>query len=89
MACLPWFDIIRRKGYWHQPSGVKTKEFLNMKQYEHANRWADELCARPEVQRGMLVCRRYPKPWLEGERFAHLKGKGSEQTPSKWAAARL
>ena len=79
MACLPWFHLLRDRGYWHA-SGVKAKDFLSLAQYTHANRWADELVARPEVQRGMLVCRgQFAKPWLnpDDKRFTHLKGKVS------------
>eukprot|EP00511_Aplanochytrium_stocchinoi_P001151 CAMPEP_0204825868 /NCGR_PEP_ID=MMETSP1346-20131115/3666_1 /ASSEMBLY_ACC=CAM_ASM_000771 /TAXON_ID=215587 /ORGANISM="Aplanochytrium stocchinoi, Strain GSBS06" /LENGTH=291 /DNA_ID=CAMNT_0051953643 /DNA_START=133 /DNA_END=1008 /DNA_ORIENTATION=+ len=79
MACLPWFDLLRKQGYHHK-DGVKTMDFLRMKQYKHANRWADMLCERPEVQRGMLVTRGHPKPWLNPDdtRFSHLKGKKSK-----------
>ena len=71
MICFPWFDIVRGKGYTHT-NGVAARNFLNMKQYTHANRWADRMAARPEVQRGMLVCRGKPKPWLSDDRFKHL-----------------
>ena len=40
--------------------------------YTHAARWADNLLKRPEVQRGLLVCRKYGKPWLVDDRFKHL-----------------
>mmetsp|Transcript_7946 Transcript_7946/g.9124 ORF Transcript_7946/g.9124 Transcript_7946/m.9124 type:complete len:110 (-) Transcript_7946:1130-1459(-) len=78
MACLPWFDLLRKKGYHHK-DGVKTKDFLNIAQYKNVNRWADMLCQRPEVERGMLVCRGHPKPWLNPKdtRFTHLKDKHS------------
>ena len=42
------------------------------RRYTNANRWADALMKRPEVQRGMLVCRKYAKPWLVDDRFKHL-----------------
>lgn len=73
MAILPWFQLIRSpEGYRHK-SGVGAKEFLSVSStYEHANRWADQLMKRPAVQRGMLVCRGSPKPWLTDERFKHL-----------------
>ena len=71
MICFPWFDIIRGKGYTHS-NGVAARNFLNMKQYKHANRWADQLQKRPAVARGMLVCRGSPKPWLTDDRFKHL-----------------
>ena len=72
MIILPWFHIIRTKGYVHE-SGVKTSEFLNIAQYKHANRWADMMCARPQVGRGLLVCRGKPKPWLTDDRFKSLR----------------
>ena len=75
MAVFPWFELIRTVGYNHN-SGVETKEFLNTRQYEHLNRWADAVAARRAVLRGMLVCRKrkYPKAWLNPEetRFHHL-----------------
>ena len=49
-----------------------TRDFLNMKQYKNANRWADMLLERPQVQRGMVVCRKTGKPWLDVDRFKHL-----------------
>jgi len=71
MIIFPWFDIVRGKGYTHT-NGVAARDFLNVKQYKHANRWADRMHARPEVRRGMLVCRGTPKPWLVDDRFKHL-----------------
>ena len=71
MICLPWFHIIRDKGYTHS-NGIAARNFLNMKQYKNANRWADMLMKRPQVRRGMLVCRGKPKPWLSDDRFKHL-----------------
>eukprot|EP00937_MAST-01D_sp_MAST-1D-sp2_P008208 g8208.t1 len=72
MACLPWFQMLRtEKGYRHH-SGVGAREFLSVANYEHAARWADRLVARPQVQRGLLVCRKHGKPWLHDDRFRHL-----------------
>ena len=71
MMCLPWWQMIRTKGYTH-PTGIGAKDFLTTSQYKNCNRWADELMKRPQVQRGMLVCRKYGKPWLEDDRFKHL-----------------
>eukprot|EP00959_Pyramimonas_sp_CCMP1952_P147089 3078558-Pyramimonas_sp.AAC.1 len=71
MACLPWFQLLRTFGYSH-PSGVQASSFLNMQQYRHLNRWADQLMSRGKVQRGMIVCRKHPKPWLVDKRFMHL-----------------
>jgi len=72
MAILPWFQQIRvPEGYRHS-NGVGAKDFLSIMNYDHANRWADLIMQRPGVQRGMLVCRGAPKPWLTDERFKHL-----------------
>jgi GST-like protein len=72
MAILPWFQMLRTgKGYKHS-SGVAGREFLSIAQYRHANRWAEMVVARPAVQRGLLVCRKQGKPWLEDKRFLHL-----------------
>lgn len=71
MVCLPWFEIIRTTGYVH-PNGIGAKDFLSTARYTNLNKWADMLMARPQVQRGMLVCRKYGKPWLEDDRFSHL-----------------
>jgi len=72
MAVLPWFQMLRTpKGYLH-PTGVGAKDFLSVAQYTHAARWADKLMTRPEVQRGLLVCRKHGKPWLVDDRFKHL-----------------
>ena len=80
MICFPWFDLIRKKGYVHN-SGVAARDFLKLSQYEHANAWADRMCKRAEVQRGMLVCRGVGKPWLSKVpkyklRFGHLRKDG-------------
>ena len=75
MVCLPWFEIIRTTGYVH-PNGIGAKAFLSTDSYKNLNRWADALMERPQVQRGMLVCRKYGKPWLHDDRFAHLKHPG-------------
>mmetsp|Transcript_18958 Transcript_18958/g.21235 ORF Transcript_18958/g.21235 Transcript_18958/m.21235 type:complete len:288 (+) Transcript_18958:18-881(+) len=75
MACLPWFATIRSgKAYRHQ-NGVAASSFLSLDQYKNLNRWCDLLEARPQVQRGMLVCRKYGKPWLKSKRWAHLASK--------------
>ena len=72
MMCLPWFEQIRSpKGYLHA-CGIGAKKFLSPHRYTNLNRWADMLMQRPQVQRGMLVCRKYGKPWLHDDRFKHL-----------------
>jgi GSH-dependent disulfide-bond oxidoreductase len=72
MICMPWFDLIRDQGYQHPQTKQMTRDFLNMKQYKNANRWADMLLKRPQVKRGMVVCRKTGKPWLDIDRFKHL-----------------
>ena len=72
MICMPWFHVIRDQGYPHPQTKQMTRDFLNMKQYKNANRWADMLLERPQVQRGMVVCRKTGKPWLDVDRFKHL-----------------
>jgi GST-like protein len=72
MACLPWFQLLRNEKAYRHASGVNAGDFLGVERYKHCVRWADELLKRPEVQRGMLVCRKYGKPWLEDKRFMHL-----------------
>ena len=72
MAVLPWFQMLRTaKGYRHA-SGVGARGFLGLARYAHAGAWADRLLARSAVQRGLLVCRKHGKPWLEDDRFQHL-----------------
>ena len=74
MACLPWFQLLRTpKAYKHYPSGISAMDFLSVvSNYTHAAAWAERLLARPQVQRGLLVCRKFGKPWLEDHRFMHL-----------------
>lgn len=66
MICLPWFAQLRT-GYQH-PSGVGANTFLDVQQYRNLGRWADRLLQRPQVQRGMVVCRKHGKPWLADPR---------------------
>ena len=66
MICLPWFAQLRT-GYQH-PSGVGANTFLDVQQYRNLGRWANQLLQRPEVQRGMVVCRKHGKPWLADQR---------------------
>eukprot|EP00949_MAST-11_sp_MAST-11-sp1_P004408 g4408.t1 len=75
MIILPWFEVLRKKGYTHH-NGIGAATFLDMGQYTHINAWADRLLERPAVQRGLVVCRGAPKPWLSREKrfekFRHL-----------------
>ena len=62
MACFPWFYMLTR-GYVHP--AVAAKDFLSIEKYKNAYAWMTRLMARPEVQRGVQVCRGVGKPWLE------------------------
>jgi len=72
MAILPWFQQIRNEQGYKHPNGVNARDFLTTSQYVNACKWADRLLERPQVQRGMIVCRGKGKPWLEDEKFKHL-----------------
>lgn len=56
MAIWPWYGALA-KGLLYD-----SKEFLAVHEYTHVNRWADELNARPAVQRGRMVNRVYGEP---------------------------
>lgn len=56
MAIWPWYGALA-KGLLYD-----SKEFLAVHEYTHINRWADELNARPAVQRGRMVNRVYGEP---------------------------
>jgi len=56
IAILPWYGGLV-KG-WAYEAG----EFLNVREYEHVQRWADMLLERPAVQRGRMVNRTYGEP---------------------------
>ena len=56
MAIFPWYGFAV-KG-WAYNAG----EFLNVQEYTHVIRWADELLERKPVQRGRMVNRTYGDP---------------------------
>ena len=56
MAIFPWYGGTV-KG-WNYSAG----EFLGVDEYTHVIRWADEMLARPAVQRGRMVNRTYGDP---------------------------
>lgn len=64
MAIFPWCLVLRKRGY-DRPSQPRTRDFLSFSKYVHLNRWMDRIAAREAVQRGIRVCSRSPKPWLE------------------------
>ena len=56
MAIMPWYGALA-KGILYD-----SAEFLAVHEYEHVNRWAAELLARPGVQRGQMVNRAFGEP---------------------------
>jgi|EP01049_Picozoa_sp_SAG25_P007952 GST-like protein len=63
MACFPWVQTLRGKGY-DREGQPRTTDFLTVGRYANVNRWADAIMARPATYRGMRVCAGKPKPWL-------------------------
>lgn len=53
MAIWPWYGGMA-KGILYEAG-----EFLDVASYTHVNRWADEIAARPPVQRGRMVNRAF------------------------------
>lgn len=51
MAIWPWYGLLV-KGLAYE-----SGEFLQVHEYEHVNRWADQLSLRPAVRRGRMVNR--------------------------------
>lgn len=72
MVCLPWFQAIRGPKTYLHPSGVGAQQFLSVDKYRYACAWADRLMQRPQVQRGMAVCRGLPKPWEDAEKWPKM-----------------
>ncbi|AFH95968.1 TPA: glutathione-dependent disulfide-bond oxidoreductase [Providencia stuartii] len=56
MAIWPWYGALV-KGWLYD-----ADEFLSTHEYQHLNRWADEIYARPAVQRGRRVNRLHGDP---------------------------
>lgn len=56
MATAPWYGALV-KGLVYDAA-----EFLDVASYEHVNRWADEIYARPAFQRGKMVNRAWGEP---------------------------
>ena len=75
MACFPWVRTLRGKGY-DRPGQPRARDFLSLDRYEHLNRWCDRVEARVQVQRGIRVCSREPKPFLRKDHFMY-------QSPSR------
>lgn len=55
MAIWPWYGGLMREIY-----GVQ--KFLSVAEYRHLDRWVDQVGARPAVQRGRMVNRRFGAP---------------------------
>lgn len=51
MAVYPWYGVLVQGGLY------EAAEFIDAKSYVAVNRWADEILARPAVQRGRKVNR--------------------------------
>lgn len=56
MAVWPWYGALV-KGQLYEAG-----EFLQVQHYRHVIRWADEIAARPAVQRGRKVNRFWGEP---------------------------
>jgi GST-like protein len=56
MATWPWYGALA-KGQLYGAG-----EFLSVHEYTHVIRWADEIAARPAVQRGRMVNRTWGEP---------------------------
>ena len=56
MAIWPWYGQLA-KGLLYEAG-----EFLQVHEYTHVRRWADELAQRPAVRRGRMVNRRFGDP---------------------------
>jgi GST-like protein len=56
MAVWPWYGALV-KGQLYEAA-----EFLSVNDYKHVLRWADEIAARPAVQRGIKVNRTWGEP---------------------------
>ncbi|UVK37686.1 glutathione-dependent disulfide-bond oxidoreductase [Mesorhizobium sp. AR10] len=60
MAVWPWYGGLA-KGRMYNDSG----EFLQVQEYEHVQRWADAIDARPAVKRGRMVNRAFGEPSMQ------------------------
>ncbi len=56
MAVWPWYGALA-KGVLYE-----SGEFLQVQDYKHVNRWADQIGARPAVKRGRMVNRVFGDP---------------------------
>ena len=81
MACWPWFG-----GLALGRSYPRADEFLDLKSYEHVQRWAKAIDARPAVKRGRIVNRMTGDP-SEQLHERHDAGDFETRTQDKLAAA--
>lgn len=56
IAVFPWYGALA-KGLLYD-----SAEFLQVHEYRHVNRWADQIAARPPVKRGLIVNRVMGEP---------------------------
>jgi GST-like protein len=56
MAIWPWYGAMV-KGVLYEAA-----EFLSVHEYRNVIRWADQLAARPAIQRGRMVNRAWGEP---------------------------
>ncbi|MBA6291248.1 glutathione-dependent disulfide-bond oxidoreductase [Colwellia sp. MB3u-70] len=61
IAIWPWYgNLVLGKLY-------DAKEFLNVDEYQHLNRWAKSMLARPSFQRGRIVNKNWGHEWEQLE----------------------
>ena len=80
IAVFPWYGGLV-KGWLYGASA----EFLSVHEYQHVQRWADELLARPAVQRGRMV-NRTSGPLSEQLHERHEASDFATRTQDKLAA---
>jgi GST-like protein len=57
IATWPWYGALVLGRLY------EAGEFLQVHEYEHVQRWAQEIDARPAVRRGRMVNRAWGEPW--------------------------
>ena len=81
MAVFPWYGGLVKWGQYG------ASEFLQVQDYKNVVRWADQLLARPTVQRGRMVNRMSGEP-AEQLRERHDAGDFATKTQDKLEAAK-
>jgi len=64
MAIFPWAYMLTKRGY-DRPGQARAQDFLSFETYTNLDRWVNRIASRDAVQRGIRVCSRSPKPWLD------------------------